>query len=766
MTDQDEVVCMGEEQQTPPPWMQKQAWKAEKPWQWEEDGYTVTRTSAWSAPGCHEGCGVLLYTQDGVLKKVEGDPEDPFSRGRLCPRCLAFPQVEYHPDRIKYPMKRVGARGEKKWERISWDEALDTCEREMRRIAEQYGPETFHFWRGTGRDIYWQAGRLGWSYGSPNEYGAMSGTSCYIPRLAAQIMTIGGQTIADFAQFFADRYDNPEWRRPETILLWGCNPVYSNPDFFMGHWITDAMKTGSKLVTVDPRVTWLAAKSDIHLQLRPGTDGALALGLLNVISNEGLYDREFVDNWTYGFDQLAEAAAPYTPERVSEITWVPAEKIVAAARVYAESKPASVVWGLAIDMQKQGVPAATAINALWCITGNLDVPGGNIFTQFPMGVTQNMMGAWGFTELLSDEQQEKRLGIDKYPMYRFGLLFSSPDEALLSMETGKPYPAKGAWIQSTNPMAGMFQDPKRWYKVVKDLEFVAAVDIFMTPTIEALADIVMPVKTFAEKKSFRGTYYFLSTINDAVTPVGEAKSDAEIDLLLGRRFSKEAWPWDNEEEILDEILTPSGMSYQDLRENGPVYPQYVYRKYEKGLLRPDGQPGFMTPSGRIELYSTLFDQFGLPAVPFYEEPAKSPVSTPDLMEKYPLILMSGVRSPVFFHSEHRQIPYLRQLHTDPFVEIHPDYARGHGIVDGDWVWIENDKDRIRQRAKVNPGIHPKCALGQHGWWFPEKKDEELYGMWDVNINRLLETNLVSQFGFGADIKCSVCKIYKVKDEEM
>jgi len=755
-----------DEQQAPPPWMQRQDWKAEKPWQWEEDGYTVTRSSAWSAPGCHEGCGVLLYTRDGVLEKVEGDPEDPFSRGKLCPRCLTLPSTIYHPDRIKYPMKRVGARGEGKWEQITWDEAFDTCEREMRKIAEKWGPESIHFQRGTGRDIYWHAGRLAWAYGSPNEYGALSGISCYIPRLAAQIMTIGGQTIADFAQFFADRYDNPDWKCPETIMLWGCNPTISNPDFFLGHWITDAMKMGSKLVTIDPRVTWMAAKSDIHLQLRPGTDGALAMGMLNYIIQENLHDSEFIDNWTFGFEQLAEACVPYTLDRVAEITGVPKEKIAAAARLYAESKPASVVWGLALDMQKAGVAAANAVNALWVVTGNLDVPGGNIYTQFPGGVTQNMMGAWGHTDILTEQQQNKRLGIDKYPMYRFGLVFSSPDEALLSAETGQPYPMKGLWIQTTNPMVCMFQDTKRWYNAVKDLEFIAAVDIFMTPTIEALADIVMPATTFPEKKSFRGTYYFLSTINDPVTRVGEVRSDAEIDMELGRRFNSEAWPWENEEQILDEILAPAGLSYQELRENGPVYPQYVYKKYEKGLLRPDGQPGFMTQTGRVELYSTLFEQFGLPPLPYYEEPAKSPVSTPELMEEYPLILMSGVRSPAFFHSEHRQIPYLRQIHPDPCVEVHPDYAKEHGITDGDWVWIENDKDRIRQRAKLNPGLLPTCALGQHGWWFPEKKDAELFGMWDVNINRLLEACAVSQFGFGSDIKCTVCKIYKVQEGEM
>ena len=231
-----------------------QDWKHPGEWQYMEDGMLVTRTSVWSAPGCHEGCGVLVYSdpETGRFIKCEGDPDDPYNRGALCPRCLAFKQVEFHPDRILYPMKRAGERGENKWERISWDEALETCYKEFRRISMTYGGDSIHCLRGTARDNQWQVGRMANTMGSPNEYGFLSGTACYLPRLSLMIMTYGGMLIADFSQFSALRYDDPEWVCPECTIVWGCNPTISNPDFFMGHWVTDAMKMGCKLISVEP----------------------------------------------------------------------------------------------------------------------------------------------------------------------------------------------------------------------------------------------------------------------------------------------------------------------------------------------------------------------------------------------------------------------------------------------------------------------------------------------------------------------------------
>jgi len=345
-------------------------------WTWKEDGMKVVRSIARTGPGCHSGCGVLLYVKDGRLIKVEGDPDFPFNQGRLCVRCLSLPQVVYSPYRLKYPMIREGERGENKWRRISWKEAYEIIAEKFNEIKEKYGPESVLFCEGTARDIAQWLHRLAFSYGSPNVtvWGPLHGAACYRPRVTAQNIIFGSTTVADCSQFFPDRYDNPNWKVPKCIVIWGNNPIVSGPDGFHASWIIECMKRGSNLIVIDPRRTWLATRAKIWLQIRPGTDAALALGMLNVIINEELYDKEFVKRWTYGFDKLKERIQEYPPEKVADITWIPKEKIIEAARMYARSKPAAIRWGVAIDQSKECIPTIHAIIALFTVTGNLDVP--------------------------------------------------------------------------------------------------------------------------------------------------------------------------------------------------------------------------------------------------------------------------------------------------------------------------------------------------------------------------------------------------------
>ena len=349
----------------------------EKPFRYDEDGLHVTRTSAWSGPGCHIGCGVLLYADDdGKLVKVEGDPENPFNKGRLCNRCLALPEVVYNPDRITTPLVRDRVRrGEDAWEQVSWAEAIDLIYERFTAIKERYGAWSIPFVQGTGRDIAPWITRLAWSFGSPNYLFFMSGMACYLPRVAGCAATTGSFWVGDFSQQFPDRYDDPAWVPAEYIMVWGNNPLVANSDGFYGHWMVDVMKRGSKLIVVDPRLTWLASKAEWWLQVRPGTDAALALGMLNVIISEDLYDHDFVDRWCYGFDELAQTAAAYPVDKVAEITWVPAEKIVGAARAWAGAENGIVQWGLTVDTTKESLPAAQAIGALWQVCGFCEKPG-------------------------------------------------------------------------------------------------------------------------------------------------------------------------------------------------------------------------------------------------------------------------------------------------------------------------------------------------------------------------------------------------------
>ena len=270
----------------------------EKPFQYKEGDFDVTRGCAWTGPGCHLGCGVVMYTDaDGKLVKCEGDPEDPWTNGRLCMRCLDVPEVTHHKERLQFPMKRDPKdRGLDKWERISWDEAYDLITEKFMDMKEKYGAESVVFAQGTGRDIAAYITRLCWSFGSPNYTGFLSGQCCYLPRIAGMAATTGAPWIPDAAQQFPERYDHPDYEVPEVMFIWGNYPLKSNIEGFYGHWVIDLMKRGMKIVTGDPKVTWLATKSELHLRVRPGTDAALALGMMKVIIDEDLYDHEFVDN--------------------------------------------------------------------------------------------------------------------------------------------------------------------------------------------------------------------------------------------------------------------------------------------------------------------------------------------------------------------------------------------------------------------------------------------------------------------------------------
>lgn len=737
-----------------------------KKWKWVEDGVTIVRTMARTGPGCHEGCGVLLHVKDGKLMKVEGDSDFPHTQGRLCPRCLALPYVVYHPDRLRHPLKRVGTRGEGKWERITWEEAFDTVADRFNQVKRNYGPESVVFFRGTGRDIGTYISRLAYSFGSPNlaDFAPMDGHACHRPRTITMRALMGNYAFADCAQLFPDRFEDPRWRLPTCIIIWGSNPLMTSPDGFMGHWLIECMKRGSQIIVIDPRRTWLATRAKSWMQIRPGTDAALALGMLHVIINEKLYDEEFVRQWTYGFDKLAKRVQEYPPDKVSEITWVPRDQITEAARMYGGSKPAALQIGVAVEQNRECVPTLHSLIALWSVTGNLDVPGGQMIRSSLFGFHRTV-NVWG-SELLTDQQRRKQVGLGIYPFLDWAE--SPPNEVLIDqILSGTPYPIKAGWFQTTNSFACGAADPKKVYTALKKLDFNVVVDLFMTPTAMAFADIVLPAATYAEREGISqpgGNGSYLGCINKAIEPVGECRSDMEINLELGKRLNPKAWPWENVYEMFDALLKPLGTTFKGFRETGFVYDAIDYRKYEKGLLREDGKGGFETPTGKVELYSTILERCGLDPLPYFEEPPESPLSTPDIAKDYPLILVTGARTWGFFHSEHRQVPLLRAMNPDPITEIHPETAADLGIKDGDWIFVESRYGRCKQRAKVNSGIHPRVVSSQHAWWFPEKFGPEpsLFGVWESNINLLLPSGWTGKSGLGYPFKNQMCRVYRAE----
>ena len=738
----------------------------EKPYQFDEDGLHVTRGCAWSAPGCHLGCGILMYTDDeGRLVKVEGDPENPFNQGRLCVRCLDLPEVVYSPDRILHPLKRAREdRGKDKWEPIGWDEALDEIAGKILAAKEEYGPESVAFYSGTGRDIGQYITRLCWGFNSPNFVFLMSGQSCYSPRVAGCFSTSGSFWVGDYSQQFPDRYDNPDWKRPDLIVIWGNNPIVSNSDGLYGHWVVDCLKRGSRAIVIDPRMIWLASKAEHYLQIRPGTDGALALGIVNYLIENDLYDHEFVSLWCYGFDELAERAKEYPLDEVAKITDLPAEDIVAVARAIAASDAVTLQWGVAIDQIKETIPTAQAVLAIFEITGNIGKPG---TMQQPASIL-NYAAGWG-SEFLVPEQEAKRIGQDEHPLIKMGFQECVTDDYIKCLETGKPYPIKVAWMQTTNPLACTGVDAKRTLDAHMNIETIVYVDLFMTPTSMALADYFLPACTYAERNGLRvgDGAQRAETINKAIEPLGEPRSDMQICLDIGKRISPEAWPWDTVEDMYSDILAETGHTFEEMQELAPGYPPFEYHMHEKGLLRADGNVGFDTATGRIELWCSMYNNLGLDPLPSYEEPVPSPLSTPELCEEYPLVLTTGARLWGMFHSEHRQIPRMRALHPEPLVYVNPKTAADFGVKDGDWVWVENHLGRCKRVVKETPIVNERTASTDHAWWHPEAPGEleaGLYDLWDLTVENLLPYDC-GKTGFGANYKNTICKIYRVAEGE-
>ena len=622
---------------------------------WKEGDLTATRTTMWSGPGCHEGCQVIFYTDDdGKLVKVEGDPNSPFNQGRLCMRCLELPELVNHEERLKYPLKRVGARGEDKWERVSWDEAYDIIEENVRRFQSESGPESIVSMIGTGRNVSQAIAHNQYAnFGGPDlTLCFLSGDSCMLPRTALCYVVMGNQWVADMSQFRPTRYeDDPDWVPPECVVIWGTNPVVCNSDAFLGHWIVEAMKRGSELVAVDPQLTWIASKAKYWLRLRPGTDAALALGMLNVIINEDLVDHDFIDKWTYGYDVLAERVQEYPVDKVAEICWVAPDLIREAARFYAQAHPSTIQWGLAVDMSKIGTQSAHAIACLAGVTGNIDNPGGNILIDQACGLEFSYNSG---IEYLKEGMADKRLGNSKYPLKKYGFSASSHSDSILEAietgldEKGDQRPVRMLWIQSANPIANMGQDAPRLYRAMAKVDFICVVDLFKTPYAVSCADLILPCAMSNERDCIRVWFDPMRSLTKC-SSYFEAKEDEQIMIDLGHRLAPEKWPdWVQEpRDYMNWRLEVGnvGFTMEDLEEkyHGMHYSDFRYYKYEKGLLRPDGQPGFMTPTGRYEFYISLFDSWGVDALPYYEEPPTSPYATPELAEEYPLVLTTGRR---------------------------------------------------------------------------------------------------------------------------
>jgi anaerobic selenocysteine-containing dehydrogenase len=686
----------------------------------------------------------LLHVRDGLLVKVEGDLQSPLNHGRLCPIGTVTVDLVNHPDRLQYPRRRVGPRGSGQWTRISWDEALDEIAERLLAIRSEFGPEAIALGTGTGRHHIRWVSRFGHALGTPN-WCEPGFAQCFHPRVNTCILTFGDFPVSDFTG----------GKPPACMLFWGHNPLNSGPDGETRFNVREALDTNPKIIVVDPRETELARRADVWLQLRPGTDDALGLAFLNVIIGEQLHDAPFVERWTHGFDALREHVRTFTPEWAAPITWVAAEKIRAAARLFARTKPAMLEWGCAIEHTPKCVQTVRALSMLPALTGNVDVPGGWVFGMHGIGRFPSLI------ENLTPEANAKRLGADRFKLLGgegADLPSAHIPTLLQAMREGIPYPVKAFLVFGNNTLT-TYANSTLVYESLMKLDFMVCADLFMTPTAE-LADIVLPAASWPEIDQIAGLPTVAANVvlaNQRAVRIGECMADEEIFVALARRMKLPVGT-ESVEEVLNSQLARGGldMNFAELKELGSVMVPFKYRKYEDG--------GFKTPTGKIELYSTRFEEMGYAPLPFYEEPPESPISRPEVAEDYPLVLTTGARIPYFFNSEHRQIENLRKAHRHPTAEIHPETAARYGIARGDWMWIETKRGRIRQRARLTTGIDPRVIAAEHGWWFPEQPAPE-YGVWRSNVNLLTDNQSPYDPAMGTyQLRALLCRVTRAEPE--
>lgn len=694
---------------------------------------------------CHGGCGALLHVENEQLVKIEGDPDNPMNRGKLCPLGAASLEQVYNPRRLKHPMRRVGKRGEGQWARISWDEAYAEIVAKINETTERHGAEGIWVGTGTGRHHFGYVSRFANAIGTPNW--CEPGTAqCFRPRVHGSIITMGQLPICTYTN---DVY-------PELIMFWGHNPIYSGPDGELGFGVKDALARKPKTIVVDPRETMIAKRADVWLQLRPATDDAVALAMLNVIIGEGLYDRDFVEKWTYGFEQLAERVERFTPEWAEPITWVAADKIREAARLYAEVKPSMLEWGCAMEHTPNCFQTIRALLCLPSVTGNIDQPGSWAF---------GMMGVSPMPQLfdtMPQEQQKKRLGYDEFKVLSAeGAQLPSAHIPTVfnAIRTGDPYPVRTGLIFGNNALS-TYGDVQTVYDTLMSLDYLMVAELYMTPTAE-LADLILPVSTWVEVDALPAVPFYGQNVilaQQKVVQVGECVQDEVIMTEICRRLGTEHG-LETPEQVYDHMLDAKvGLSFEQLKERGFEQLDFRYRKYEDN--------GFATPTGKIELYSTRMEEMGYDPLPYYEEPPESPYSMPDLAEEYPYILITGARIPMFFQSEYRQMPTLRRGRSEPECEIHPDTAAVLGVDAGDWVSIETKRGKCRQKVRLFEGIDPRVVHVQHGWWFPEEDEGPDHGIWRSNANTLTSMDPPYCPSMGTyQLRGLLCKVVKAEAAE-
>jgi len=670
-------------------------------------------------------CGILCHVKDGKFIRVEGNPlafnNLAYSRTSLCAKGNTGMQFLHAPNRLIYPLKRTGEKGEGKFQRISWDEALETIAAKLQEVKAKYGPESF----GILSPEYWPVlatlGRRFLNvYGSPNY---LHSAICATPRNAAARITIG------FSNWATDDFE-----KSRLIVNWGANPENSAVNQGQPAAILNAIEKGARLIDIRPMLEPLGSKAHIWLPIRPGTDCALALAILNVIIGEKLYDHDFVRDWCYGFDKLADHVRQYPPEWAEPITGIAASRIREVSRMMATIKPMFLKTGNGIgDQATDGTATIMATSLISAITGNLDIPGGYYAGTLPAGPPLiKIKRISTLPERLPPDTADKLVAPESPVWYqKAGYWDGGPTSAyykgLMSVLTGKPYPLRVILASCTNPLSAT-RNPRKVAEALKKLEFLIVMDLYHAPHVD-FADIVLPACNDYEhshqieiRNRPEGTW--IGIYNKIADPPGECRSDWQffLDLAVKMGYGADFWNGDIE-EFLREQLEPSGITLEELR-NSPTGifvkrteppPEPRYRRYTELFKN--------LPHGKVQCYNEIIggklnnDGSGtLPYLPTYQGPPEGLAQTPELAKEYPLILSDVHADRLCQHSFFNDIPYLREHQPYPWIRINPATARKYGIQNGDWVKVESPHGWCKFKAEYFEGIPPEVVMTRRGWW--------------------------------------------------
>ena len=696
--------------------------------------------------GCSYGgynCGIIAHVKNGILTRVEGNPYHPLNRGALCAKGLAAVDWVYNPHRLRYPLVRMGKKGEGTFERVRWDEALDVIAERLMDIKERFGPEYIIFVKGQASgffNLYHQLFvRFTHALGSPN-FSWWGPSVCFVPQLFYHICTVGG-----------GRYASADYENADMIIEWftsgGMGGAAKRGEAAMvslrtvPYAILNRIEDGARLVVINPQLIPIAANKRVYkwIPIRPGTDSALALAMINVIINEGLYDRDFVSEWCHGFDELREHVQKYTPEWAEKITGVPKEDIIWLAREYANTKRACIRFSEA--PQKADLPTfARAIPILIAITGHLDRPGGNVF--FYPAVRLHIDT---FKDRISEEMAQKAIGVNNIfsrMMGRPAMMGADFFSLINAINTGRPYKPKAAIIVGSNPMSTA-RNPMGVENALKELEFTVVIDVVPTPT-SRYADIVLPAATRYEHEGDAAMLLnHIAVCNQVIEPLYEARSELKVILELAVRMGmgKDFWMGDYN-AMLNEYLSATGITIDELK-----------KEALKGIYLPEPESAkkrerYETlfknlPEKKVQLYNLILEKNGLDPLPSYKGEKDDPFNSPELKEEYPLIFTDEHSDYPNHHSWMRGISCLRRIRKNPYIKIHPDTAREYGIEDGDWVEVESPHGRMKAVAWLFEGIRKDTVMGQHGWWEGcDKLDLPEYPCLNggVNVNVLYDWN--------------------------